>query len=102
LCRTAQRLAAMHWRIALPENAMQGGWRAALHMDPKRPPIAEVSFLVEDFPARPDRIELDAGTGVVSARPVPAEIAVTGRYLYGAPAGGLQTEGEIFSAAPDA
>jgi uncharacterized protein YfaS (alpha-2-macroglobulin family) len=80
--------------IALPQNAMQGGWRAALHMDPKRPPIAEVSFLVEDF--QPDRIEieLDAGTGVVSPGQA-TEIAVTGRYLYGAPAGGLQTEGEI-------
>lgn len=80
--------------ITLPENAMQGGWRAALHMDPKRPAIAEVSFLVEDF--QPDRIEieLDAGDGVVSPGQS-AEIAVTGRYLYGAPAGGLRTEGEI-------
>ncbi|MCY0094942.1 alpha-2-macroglobulin family protein [Hoeflea ulvae] len=80
--------------IDLPDNAMQGGWRAALHTDPKRPAIAEVSFLVEDF--QPDRIEieLDAGDAVVSPE-APAEIAVTGRYLYGAPAGGLATSGEI-------
>ncbi|AKI00756.1 large extracellular alpha-helical protein [Hoeflea sp. IMCC20628] len=80
--------------IDLPENAMQGAWRAALHTDPKRPAIAEVSFLVEDF--QPDRIEieLDAGDAVVSPD-APAQIAVKGRYLYGAPAGGLSTEGEI-------
>ncbi|MEM5492432.1 alpha-2-macroglobulin family protein [Hoeflea sp. AS16] len=80
--------------LALPENAMQGSWRAALHTDPKRPAVAEVSFLVEDF--QPDRIEieLDAGNAEVSPA-APANIAVTGRYLYGAPAGGLATEGEI-------
>ncbi|MEM5472866.1 alpha-2-macroglobulin family protein [Hoeflea sp. AS60] len=80
--------------LDLPENAMQGAWRAALHTDPKRPAVAEVTFLVEDF--QPDRIEieLDAGDAVVSADE-PADIAVTGRYLYGAPAGGLATEGEI-------
>ncbi|MEP3439150.1 MAG: alpha-2-macroglobulin family protein [Hoeflea sp.] len=78
----------------LPGNAMQGAWRASLHTDPKRPAIAEVSFLVEDF--QPDRIEieLNAGDAVVS-QDRPAEIVVTGRYLYGAPAGGLVTEGEI-------
>ncbi|MDF1608981.1 alpha-2-macroglobulin family protein [Hoeflea sp. YIM 152468] len=80
--------------LALPDNAMHGAWRAALHTDPKRPSIAEVSFLVEDF--QPDRmeIELDAGNATVSPD-APAEIEVTGRYLYGAPAGGLVTEGEI-------
>lgn len=80
--------------LMLPENAMQGAWRAALHTDTKRPAVAEVSFLVEDF--QPDRIEieLDAGDAVVSPDS-PADIAVTGRYLYGAPAGGLATEGEI-------
>ena len=80
--------------LTLPDNAMQGAWRAALHTDPKRPAVAEVTFLVEDF--QPDRIEieLDAGDAVVSPTAA-AEIAVTGRYLYGAPAGGLSTEGEI-------
>ena len=80
--------------LDLPGNAMHGAWRAALHTDPKRPAVAEVSFLVEDF--QPDRIEieLDAGDALVSPA-APAEIAVTGRYLYGAPAGGLATEGEI-------
>ncbi|WP_340161814.1 alpha-2-macroglobulin family protein [uncultured Hoeflea sp.] len=80
--------------LGLPDNAMHGAWRAAFHTDPNRPAVAEVSFLVEDF--QPDRIEieLDAGDGVVSPE-VPADILVTGRYLYGAPAGGLATEGDI-------
>jgi uncharacterized protein YfaS (alpha-2-macroglobulin family) len=75
--------------LALPENAMQGAWRAALHMDPKRPAVAEVTFLVEDF--QPDRIEieLDAGDAIVSP---PGAEKVAGRYLYGAPAEGLSTE----------
>jgi hypothetical protein len=80
--------------IDLPENAMHGGWRAAFHIDPKRPPIAEAAFLVEDF--QPDRIEIDleADEGPVAPGD-PAEIRVSGRYLYGAPAQGLTTEGEI-------
>ena len=80
--------------LSLPENAMQGAWRAALHTDPKRPAIAETTFLVEDF--QPDRIEieLDAKDEIVSPGE-PAEIEVSGRYLYGAPAGGLATEGEV-------
>lgn len=80
--------------LELPANAMQGGWRAALHTDPKRPAIAETSFLVEDF--QPDRIEieLDADETPLSPSRV-AEVRVSGRYLYGAPAAGLSTEGEV-------
>jgi uncharacterized protein YfaS (alpha-2-macroglobulin family) len=89
-----QALGGHAFALALPDNAMQGGWRAALHTDPKRPAVAETSFLVEDF--RPDRIEieLDAREDVVMPG-APVEIGVTGRYLYGAPAGGLVTEGDI-------
>ena len=80
--------------LDLPENAMQGAWRASLHTDPKRPAVAEVNFLVEDF--QPDRIEIDLDTGDGLVSPAePAEVLVTGRYLYGAPASGLSTEGEV-------
>lgn len=80
--------------LALPGNAMQGAWRASVHTDPKRPAIAETLFLVEDF--QPDRIEIELDAGEAKVSPdMPGEVAVEGRYLYGAPAGGLSLEGEI-------
>ena len=35
---------------------MTGTWRAKLHTDPKAEPIAQTSFLVEDFV--PERLDL--------------------------------------------
>ena len=73
--------------------------RAALgtcsaYTDPKRAAVGETTFLVEDYV--PDRIEFDltSPTGQISQK-VPAEVTLTGRFLYGAPAAGLDLEGEI-------
>lgn len=80
--------------LDLPSNAMQGGWVAALHTDPERPAIAQTSFLVEDF--QPDRIEIDLDADDTPlAAGQSGEVRISGRYLYGAPAAGLSTEGEV-------
>ncbi|MBX3569124.1 MAG: alpha-2-macroglobulin family protein [Rhizobiaceae bacterium] len=79
--------------LAIAPNAMRGTWTVSIHTDPKQPAVASQTFLVEDFV--PDRIEFT----LASDKPEigigdPAEITVDGRFLYGAPAAGLELEGE--------
>src|SRR5499433_2588934 len=78
---------------ALVSSAPTGTWRVRAFADPKRPPVGEATFLVEDYV--PDRIEFDLtskakGVSKTSA----AEIAVDGRFLYGAPAAKLELADE--------
>ncbi|NKB54236.1 MAG: hypothetical protein GKR97_18830 [Rhizobiaceae bacterium] len=78
----------------LPENAMRGVWKLRVHTDPKGRAISEKQFLVEDFV--PDRMEFDlATTAKVISTTSPANLDLTGRYLYGAAASGMALEGEI-------
>ncbi len=80
--------------LDLLDSAMRGAWRVAAHVDPKATPLAELSFLVEDF--IPDRIEFDLETDAVSFDASAAtRFEVAGRYLYGADAAGLRLEGEL-------
>src|SRR5690606_26010872 len=80
--------------LNLPENAMRGAWSLAVHADPEQPPLAQVTFLVEDF--IPDRIEFDLTAGVDAASAGETfPVAVDGRFLYGAPAAGLAMEGTL-------
>jgi alpha-2-macroglobulin len=79
--------------VALVSSAPTGTWRVRAFADPKRPPVGEATFLVEDYV--PDRIEFDLASkakGVSNTSA--AEIAVEGRFLYGAPAAKLELEGE--------
>ncbi len=80
--------------LPIPENAMRGTWTMQIFTDPKGPAIGEKQFLVDDFV--PDRTEFDL-TSQAKAIEVgtPIEVAVDGRFLYGAPAAGLTLEGEI-------
>jgi alpha-2-macroglobulin len=84
--------------LALPPSAPTGTWHVHAFTDPKRPPVGETSFLVEDYV--PDRIAFDltSASGRVSQK-APAKVDVAGRFLYGAPAGGLDLEGEVTIAA---
>ena len=80
--------------LALPASAPTGTWHVRAFTDPKRPAVGETSFLVEDYV--PDRIEFDltSPSGHISQK-VPAKVGVAGRFLYGAPAAGLDLEGEV-------
>jgi hypothetical protein len=82
------------WQIALPDTAMTGGWRLAAFADPKGAALYEKNFLVEDYV--PERLEmkLSAAQPMISAA-APGVIALSSRYLYGAPASNLGLEGEI-------
>jgi uncharacterized protein YfaS (alpha-2-macroglobulin family) len=80
--------------VVLVSSAPTGTWRIRAFADPKRPPVGEATFLVEDYV--PDRTEFDLtskASGLSTTRA--AEINVDGRFLYGAPAAKLELEGEV-------
>ncbi|SFI57161.1 hypothetical protein SAMN04515648_0560 [Phyllobacterium sp. CL33Tsu] len=80
--------------LALQPNSMRGTWTMQIFTDPKASPLAEKQFLVEDFV--PDRVEFDLTSDAKSIEiDQPTPVKVDGRYLYGAPAAGLNLEGEI-------
>jgi alpha-2-macroglobulin len=80
--------------VPIVASASTGTWRVQAFTDPKRPLIGETTFMVEDYV--PDRIEFDlASTSTSLSKTAPAEVTVDGRFLYGAPASGLDLEGEL-------
>jgi alpha-2-macroglobulin len=80
--------------VPITPSAPTGTWRARAYTDPKRPPVGETTFMVEDYV--PDRLEFDLAAPANSiSRAAPADISVAGRYLYGAPASNLDLEGEL-------
>src|SRR5262249_27329092 len=89
-----QGLGGRSYSMPLISTAPTGTWHVRAFTDPKRPAVGETTFLVEDYV--PDRLEFDlsAPAGRM-AKTAPAEVALEGRYLYGAPAAGLQAEGEV-------
>jgi uncharacterized protein YfaS (alpha-2-macroglobulin family) len=82
------------WEIALAETAMTGSWRLAAFADPKGAALYEKNFLVEDYV--PERLEMRlTATQAIIASSAPGTIALSSRYLYGAPASNLGLEGEM-------
>ncbi len=80
--------------VPIIASAPTGTWRVAVYSDPKGTSIGETTFLVEDYV--PDRLEADLTTTATSISPSsPAEVTIDGRFLYGAPASGLDLEGEV-------
>ncbi|CDZ49870.1 alpha-2-macroglobulin family protein [Neorhizobium galegae] len=80
--------------LPLLATSMRGTWTMQIFTDPKGSAIGEKTFLVDDFV--PDRIEFDMTSDakdIAVGEPVP--VSIDGRYLYGAPAAGLNLEGEI-------
>jgi uncharacterized protein YfaS (alpha-2-macroglobulin family) len=80
--------------VPVISSAPTGTWRVRAFTDPKRPPVGETTFMVEDYV--PDRLEFDLAskTNSISAA-APAELTVDGRFLYGTPTAGLDLEGEL-------
>ena len=80
--------------VPIISSAQTGTWRVAVYSDPKAASVGEATFLVEDYV--PDRLEFELNTKATSISPKsPAEILLDGRFLYGAPAAGLDIEGEV-------
>jgi uncharacterized protein YfaS (alpha-2-macroglobulin family) len=85
--------------LSLPLNSAvpTGTWRVRAFTDPKGSAVGETTFMVEDYV--PERIEFDLSTKekVIKAE-APVELKVAGKFLYGAPASGLQLEGDMLVA----
>ena len=93
-----QGLGGHSWSVPLVSSALTGTWRVAAYTDPKRPPIGEATFLVEDYV--PDRLEFDLTSAAkVIPRDAPAQLNVDGHFLYGAPASDLELQGAVTIAA---
>ncbi|MGV7031780.1 alpha-2-macroglobulin family protein [Methylobacterium symbioticum] len=89
-----QGLGGRSLSLPLLSNAMHGTWRIAAYTDPKAPALGEASFLLEDYV--PERMEIDLKPVKAALRKgEPAEIAVSARYLYGAPGSGLDVSGSV-------
>ena len=83
--------------VALNSAVPTGTWRARVFTDPKGASVGETTFMVEDY--IPERIEFDLSSKekLIKAE-VPVELKVDGHFLYGAPASGLQLEGDMLVA----
>ncbi|MEJ2374124.1 MAG: alpha-2-macroglobulin [Pseudolabrys sp.] len=93
-------LGGRSWNVPIVSTALSGTWRVTAYTDPKRPPIGEASFMVEDYV--PDRIVFDLTTPakrIAGGKPVP--VSVDGHFLYGAPASNLTLDGAVTIAGAD-
>src|ERR1700694_711680 len=83
--------------LALNSAVPTGTWRVRAFTDPKGPQVGETTFMVEDYV--PERIEFDLSSKDKQIKAeVPVELKVDGHFLYGAPASGLQLEGDMLVA----
>ncbi|HET9715204.1 MAG TPA: MG2 domain-containing protein [Pseudolabrys sp.] len=88
-----QGLGGRSLNIPIASSASTGTWRVAAYTDPRRGPVGETTFMVEDYV--PDRIEFDlASAAKAIAHDVASQFSVDGHFLYGAPASGLELSGE--------
>ena len=78
--------------VAVAGNAMRGAWRLGVYSDPDGRPLAETSYLVEDF--LPERLDFKIASEqeAASAGGV-LNLTVDARFLYGAPAADLAVTG---------
>ena len=84
--------------FAIADGAQGGTWRIKALTDPNAAPVGETSFLVEDY--IPDRIEFDLTSRTPRVTPAQGlKLTVDGRYLFGAPAAGLDIEANVAIAA---
>ena len=82
--------------FAVPLNSAvpTGTWRVRAFTDPKGASVGETSFMVEDY--IPERIEFELSSKEKLIKvDLPVELKVSGHFLYGAPASGLQLEGDM-------
>lgn len=90
---TADEGGLYQYQLQLAEEAPTGRWQLLLDLGDGSPQLYE--FLVEDF--LPERLALELkGREQPYAPGDNPEFAVTGRYLYGAPAAGNRLTGQLY------
>lgn len=93
-----QGLGGRSLSMPIAQTASTGTWRVKAFTDPKRPAIGETTFMVEDYV--PDRLEFDLASPAGKIAPgKPAEVTLSGRFLYGAPAANLELNGNLLVSA---
>jgi hypothetical protein len=80
--------------LELSATAPRGRWEVAAYIDPSASAVGRVTFDVQDFV--PERLEVTLKPQAEFYRPGDTvKINVEGRFLYGAPASGMNGEGEV-------
>lgn len=80
--------------LPLAASVPRGTWRIAVMGDPKAPPLASTTVLVEDF--IPDRIAVTLDMPEAALRlNAPTRVDVDAQYLFGAPGVDLAVEGDM-------
>lgn len=85
---------ARHLVLPLSASARTGRWSVEALVDPEAPPVGRGHFQVEDFVPERMEVTLEPKLPVLTPRS-DNEVALTARFLYGAPASDLPVEGEI-------
>ncbi|WP_324752638.1 alpha-2-macroglobulin family protein [Roseovarius sp. Pro17] len=82
------------FNLPVGETAPRGTWTLDIKADLDAPALASTQLLVEDF--LPERIDftLSLPDGTISAD-APPRVQIEAKYLFGAPGGGLKSEGEL-------
>jgi uncharacterized protein YfaS (alpha-2-macroglobulin family) len=89
-----QGLGGRSLAVALGEGSASGTWAIDAYADPKAPAIGHTQFLLEDYV--PERLDYQVKPGAsvaVAGQPIP--VSLDARFLYGAPAAGLDVTGSI-------
>jgi uncharacterized protein YfaS (alpha-2-macroglobulin family) len=80
--------------VPLLSDAAPGKWEIDAYADPKGASIGHAEFLLEDYV--PERLDFALKTAQTAATPgEPIDVALDARFLYGAPATGLDVTGAI-------
>jgi uncharacterized protein YfaS (alpha-2-macroglobulin family) len=85
--------------IPLSPTAARGTWRVQATLAGDKTVIGAQEIQVQDFVPQRLKVTLSSEAKVLTLN-TPASIAIDGRYLFGAPAAGLQVEGHV-TFAPD-
>jgi uncharacterized protein YfaS (alpha-2-macroglobulin family) len=81
--------------LPLTPTAQTGNWTAAGYLDPAGKPVGTLTFQVEEVvPARIE-VALKSDLAMLTGKEEGAAVALTAKYLYGAPAGGLAVGGDV-------
>lgn len=81
--------------LPISATAQTGNWTAAGYLDPAGKPVGTLVFQVEEVvPARIE-VALKSDLAALTGQEQDAQVALTAKYLYGAPAGGLAVGGDI-------
>jgi uncharacterized protein YfaS (alpha-2-macroglobulin family) len=95
-----QGMGGRSFTLPLLAGAQAGAWKIVAYVDPKGPSVGQAGFMIEDY--IPERLDVKIKPAQEILTPgAPVEIAVDAKFLYGAPAAGLDVTGQVTLQAVD-